>query len=101
LDQAIIGHALKMPSGEIDVSTLSAAQRVSALESLRSIAERARSVMLRLVIFDAANEYMLSTPLDELDTPEAAERYAQFLQQKMQTHPAANFASVATRTPLA
>jgi hypothetical protein len=81
-----------MPSGEIDVSTLSAAQRATALECLRSIAERARSVMLRLVIVDAANEYILSTPLDELDTTEAGNRYSQIFQQKMQAHPAANFA---------
>ena len=92
LDQAIIGHATKMPSGEIDVSTLSAVQRATAMECLRSIAERARGVMLRLVIFDAANEYILATPLDQLDTPEAGKRYSQILAKKMEAHPAANFA---------
>ena len=92
LDQAIIGHATKTSSGDIDVSTLSAAQRVTAAECLRSIAERSRSVMLRLVIFDAANEYILSTPLDQLDTPEAGKRYSQIFTEKMDTHPAVGFA---------
>jgi hypothetical protein len=62
-----------------------------AIECLRAIAEQARSVMLRLVIFDAANEYILSTPLDQLDTPEAEKRYSQIFKEKMEAHPAANF----------
>jgi hypothetical protein len=92
LDQAIIGHAIAVPSGEIDVSTLSAAQRSIAIERLRAIAEQARGVMLHLVIFDAANEYILATPLDQLDTPEAGKRYWQIFNEKMEAHPAANFA---------
>ena len=38
--------------------------------------------MLRLVIIDAANEYILSTPLDQLDTPEAGKRYMQIFKGK-------------------
>jgi hypothetical protein len=91
LDQAIIGHATKTSSGDIDVSTLSAAQRVTVVECLRSISERSRSLMLQLVIFDAANEYILSTPLDQLDTPEAGKRYSQILAEKMEAHPAVGF----------
>ena len=91
LDQAILGHAIETPTGEIDVSTLTAAQRSMAIECLRAIAEQARSVMLRLLIFDAANEYILSTPLDQLDTPEAEKRYSQIFKEKMEAHPAANF----------
>jgi len=79
-------------TANLNVSTLSAAQRATALECLRTIAERARSVMLRLVIFDAANEYIFSTPFGELDTTEAGKRYSQVFQQKLQAHLAANFA---------
>ncbi|HEY6924159.1 MAG TPA: hypothetical protein VI653_11875 [Steroidobacteraceae bacterium] len=92
LDKAIIGHAIETASGDIDVSTLTAAQRSTAIECLRAIAEQARSVMLRLVIIDAANEYILSTPLDQLDTPEAGKRYMQIFKEKREAHPAANFA---------
>jgi hypothetical protein len=92
LDQAIIGHAIETPSGELDISTLSAAQRSTAVESLRAIAEHARSLMRHLVIYDAGNEYILSTPLDQLDTPEAGKRYSQILTQKMDAHPAGKFA---------
>lgn len=91
LDKAIIGHAIETPSGEIDVSTLTAAQRSTAIECLRGIAEQARGVLLRLVIIDAANEYILSTPLDQLDTPEAGKRYMQIFKEKREAHPAANF----------
>jgi len=43
------------------------------------------------VIYDAGNEYILSTPLEQLDTPEAADRYSKILKEKMQAHPAAKF----------
>src|SRR5580704_8167579 len=92
LDQAIIGHAIETQSGEIDVSTLTAVQRATAIECLRAIAERARTVMLRLVIYDAANEYILSTPLDQLDTTEAAKRYARIFKETLEAHPAARYA---------
>ncbi len=91
LDQAIIGHALKTQSGEIDVSTLNAAQRSAAIECLRVIAERARTVMLRLVIYDAANEYILSTPLDQLDTAESGKRYTEIFKRTLDAHPAAEY----------
>jgi hypothetical protein len=91
LDQVIIGRARNTSSGEIDISMLTPAQRVTAIECLRAIAEHARSVMRDLVIYDAGNEYILTTPLDRLDTPEAAGRYVQIHDERMKAHPAANF----------
>jgi hypothetical protein len=91
LDQAIIGHAVETQRGEIDVSTLTAVQRATAVECLRVIAERARTVMLRLVIYDAANEYILSTPLDQLDTAESGERYTKIFKDSLEAHPAAKY----------
>jgi hypothetical protein len=90
-DQVIIGHAIKTPSGEIDVSTLTAAQRLTATECLRGIAESARSVLRQLLVLDAGNEYILSVPLDQLDTPEAGKRYLQIYKEKLEAHPAARF----------
>ncbi len=92
LDQAIVGHAIRTPSGDIDVSTLTAAQRSTAIECLRAIAEHARSVLLQLVIYDAGNEYILSTPHDQLDEPEAGKRYSKIYREKLEAHPAAQFA---------
>jgi hypothetical protein len=42
--------------------------------------------------YDAGNDYILSTPLDQLDTPEAGKRYSEILQAKIKANPAANFA---------
>jgi hypothetical protein len=90
-DQVIIGHAVHTPSGDIDVTTLTAAQRATAVESLRAIAEHAHSVMRQLVILSAGNDYILSVPLDQLDTQEAGRRYSQIFQEKLAAHPAARF----------
>jgi hypothetical protein len=92
LDQAIIGHAAETRSGEIDLSTLTAAQRSTAVERLRAIAESARGVMRHLLIYDVGNEFILSTPLNQLDTPEAAKQYSQISKEIVAAHPAANFA---------
>jgi hypothetical protein len=46
--------------------------------------------MRDLVIYDAGNEYILTTPLDRLDTPEGAGRYVQIHDGRMKAHPAAN-----------
>ncbi|HEY1769684.1 MAG TPA: hypothetical protein VGG02_05460 [Chthoniobacterales bacterium] len=91
LDQAIIGRARETKPGEIDVSTLTAGQRAAAVDCLRAIAERARTVMLRLVICDAANEYILSTPLDQLDTSEAGKRYTRIFKEALEAHPATKY----------
>jgi hypothetical protein len=86
-----LDHAIENPSGEIDISALSAAQRLNAVESLRTIAERAREVVRTLVIYDAGNEFILSTPLDQLDNLEEGKWYLQIYTGKMQAQPAANF----------
>jgi hypothetical protein len=91
LDQVTIGHAIENSSGEIEISALDAAQRLNVVECLRTIAEHAREVVRTLVIDDAGNEFILSTPLDQLDTPEAGKRYLQIYAEKMRAQPAANF----------
>jgi hypothetical protein len=92
LNQTLIGRAKVTASGEIDVSMLTPAQRQTAVEYLRAIAERARGVMLQLAIYDAGNDYILSTPLDQLDTPEAGKRYAEIINAKIKAYPAVNLA---------
>ena len=86
----MIGRARDTSSGKIDISMLTPAQRVTAIECLRAIAKHACSVMRGLVIYDAGNEYILTTPLERLDTPEAARRYVQIHDERMKTHPVAN-----------
>ena len=63
-----------------------------AVERLRAIAEYARSLMRSLMVYDAGNAFILSTPLDQLDTPEASKHYAEIYRKEMAAHPAANYA---------
>ena len=91
LDQTIIGHATTTRSGDIDLSTLTAAQRSMTVEQLRSVAERARGVLRQLLLYDVGNDFILSTPLEQLDTPEAAKHYAQIYREKIAAHPAATY----------
>jgi hypothetical protein len=64
----------------------------NARRPLSTSAQRARAVMQRLVIYDAANEYILSTRLDQLDEAESEKRYTKIFEEKLEAHPAAKFA---------
>jgi hypothetical protein len=88
LNQAVVGHATETPSGELDLSTLTATQRSTVVACLRSIAEQARRVMLGLVSYNINNEYILVTPHDQLDTPQADKQYAKIARDNFAAHPA-------------
>jgi hypothetical protein len=88
LDQALMGHARATPAGDVMID---AAQRAAVADRLRAVAEAAREVLRKLLIYDAGNDFILSTPLDQLDTPEAGKRYAQIYKAALAAHPAANF----------
>ncbi len=92
LDEALIGRARQTSGGDLDLSALSADQRTLVADRLHSVAESARGVMRHLLIFDAGNAFILSMPLDQLDTPEAARRYEQIYAGLRNAHPAARFA---------
>jgi hypothetical protein len=91
LDQAIFGHANQTPSGELDLSTLTAAQRATVVACLHSIAEQARSVIRGLVSYSINNEYILVTPYDQLDDPQAEKQYDKIARENIAAHPALQY----------
>ncbi|HWE47102.1 MAG TPA: hypothetical protein VG407_13835 [Caulobacteraceae bacterium] len=91
LDQVIVGRAAAGRSGDIDLSALTPAQRSTAADRLRAIAESARGVVRQLLVCDIGNEFILSTPLDQLDSPSASDRYQRIRQKALEAHPAANY----------
>jgi hypothetical protein len=92
LDQTILGHAKETPSDELDLSTLTAAQRSTVVACLRSIAEQARSVMRALVSYNINNEYILVTPHNQLDDPQAEKQYEKIARENLDAHPALQYA---------
>jgi hypothetical protein len=91
LDQALAGRVKNSPSDDIDVSALTPAERLMAVDRLRAVAERARTLMRGLLVCDAGNEFILSMPLDQLDTPESGQRYTEIFRATMRAHPDATF----------
>jgi hypothetical protein len=87
LDLAIAGHATETPSGDLDLSTLNPTQRATVIERLRSIAEQTRRVMSDLVNYSDENEYILSTPHDQLDDPQALKRLLSITRKNAEAHP--------------
>ena len=86
LDLAIAGHATETPSGELDLSTLNADQRSTVIERLRSIVEQTRRVMSDMVSYSDENEYILTTPHDQLDDPQALKRFLSISRKSAGAH---------------
>jgi hypothetical protein len=91
LDQALVGHVTDTASGELDLSTLTAAQRTAVIGCLRSIAEQARSIMRGLVSYNIDNEFILVTPHSQLDGPQADKQYAKIARDNFVAHPALQY----------
>jgi hypothetical protein len=87
LDQTIAGHATETPSGDLDLSTLNPTQRSTVIERLRSIVEQTRRVMSDMVSYRDENEYILSTPHDQLDDPQALKRFNAIARKSADAHP--------------
>jgi type II secretory pathway pseudopilin PulG len=92
LDLAIAGHATETPSGDLDLSTLNPTQRSTVIERLRSIVEQTRRVMSDLVSYNVENEYILTTPHDELDDPQALKRFNAIARKNAEAHPGLRYA---------
>jgi hypothetical protein len=87
LNQAIAGHATKTAAGDLDLSTLSPAQRAGVVTNLRAIAERARNVLQLLLAYHEDSEYIFTTAPDRLSEPEALKRFFTIHDETMRTHP--------------
>lgn len=87
LDQVVVGQAIATPSSDLDLSTLDPAQRQAVVERLRSIAEQTRVVMRSLLSYLDDDEYILSTPGDQLDTPQAMNQYLAIARKNMDAYP--------------
>ena len=92
LDLAIAGHTTDTSSGDLDLSTLNPTQRSTVIERLRSIAEQTRRVMSDMVSYSVENEYILSTPHDQLDDPQALKRFQIISNKNAAAHPGLRYA---------
>jgi hypothetical protein len=87
LNLTIIGHAAEMSSGELDLSPLDRTQRAIVVERLRIVAEKARRVMIDLVSALDDTDYILSTPGDQLDSPNAMARFLSIARENAKANP--------------
>jgi hypothetical protein len=91
LNQAIVGHAAETPAGELDLSTLNAAQRTAVVEHLRYIAEQARNVMRGLISYTDDIEYILSTPDDQVDQDHTMPNFYAIAGKNSAAYPGLNY----------
>jgi hypothetical protein len=86
LNQAIVGRAVDA-GGALDLSGLTASQRMVVVENLRAVAERARNVLSDLLDYDIDNRFISTTPGDRLNDPEVLQRYFVQYAERRKAHP--------------
>jgi hypothetical protein len=75
LEQAITGRAVETPSGDLDLSSLTPAQRATVIDDLRLIAGRSRSLLKGLIFYSMDSEYIFTTPPDQLSDANQLKRF--------------------------
>jgi hypothetical protein len=91
LDQAIGPHAVETPSGDLDLSALTAAQRATVIDRFQAVASQVRSVMRQLISYSNDNEYILQTPFDRLDDANEFKRFYEIASKNRAAHPGIKF----------
>jgi len=91
LDQAIGPHVVETPSGDLDLSALTAAQRATVTDRFQAVASQVRSVMRQLISYSNDNEYILQTSLDRLDDVNEFKRFYEIGSKNRAAHPGIKF----------
>jgi hypothetical protein len=91
LDQAIGPHVVETPSGDLDLSALTAAQRAAVTDGFQAVASQVRSVMRQLISYSNDNEYILQTPFARLDDVNEFKRFYEIGSKNRVAHPGIKF----------
>jgi hypothetical protein len=91
LDQAIGPHVVETPSGDLDLSALTAAQRAAVTDRFQAVASQVRSVMRQLISYSNDNEYILQTPFARLDDVNEFKRFYEIGSKNRVAHPGIKF----------
>jgi hypothetical protein len=91
LDQAIGPHVVETPSGDLDLSALTAAQRATVTDRFQAVASQVRSVMRQLISYSNDNEYILQTSFARLDDVNEFKRFYEIGSKNRAAHPGIKF----------
>ena len=87
LDRLLIHRYTVLPSGDLDLSVLTAAERLRLNDCLRDLIEATRLFERENISYGSYTEYILTTPFDQLEQSNSIERSVTILGRNRAQHP--------------
>jgi len=90
LDRQVFGRTIALPSGDLDLSGLTPAQRQKLDDQLRALILSLRDVEKDLLIYSTSTEYILTTPAGQLEQSSSIKNYSKIFNRNLDAHPDLN-----------
>jgi hypothetical protein len=87
LDRQVLGRTIALPSGDLDLSGLTPAQRQKLDDQLRALILSLRDLESRLLVYSTYTEYILTTPVGQLEQSTSLKGYMKIFNRNKDAHP--------------
>jgi hypothetical protein len=87
LESQVLQRTIALPSGDLDLSGLTPAQRLKMDDQLRTLILSLRDLESRLLVYSTYTEYMLTTPGGQLEQSKSIESYLKIFNRNFDAHP--------------
>jgi hypothetical protein len=91
LNELLKDHAVPQSSGVLDISSLSAAQRVQVAQCLRAVGETARQLEGTLILYATGNEFLLENPRELSGEDETQRKFDKIRRRLEAQHPGIDY----------
>jgi hypothetical protein len=90
LESQVLQRTIALPSGDLDLSGLTAAQRQKLDDQLRALILSLRDVEKDLLVYSTGTEYILTTPAGQLEESTSIKGYSKIFHRNQDAHPDLN-----------
>jgi hypothetical protein len=87
LESQVLQRTIALPSGDLDLSGLTPAQRLKMDDQLRTLILSLRDLESRLLVYSTYTEYILTTPVGQLEQSTSIESYMKIFNRNKDAHP--------------
>jgi hypothetical protein len=87
LEGQVLQRTIALPSGDLDLSGLTPAQRLKMDDLLRTLILSLRDLERHLLVYSTSTEYILTTSAGQLEQSNAIERYFKIYNRDFDAHP--------------
>jgi hypothetical protein len=86
LESQVLQRTIALPSGDLDLSGLTPAQRLKVDDQLRTLILSLRDLESDLLVYSTYTEYILATPASQLEQTNSIESYSKIFHRNKDAH---------------